>query len=92
MLVIIKDWGVFQDKTRNGMGKARVQFYRKTWFSLCFTTLVNVGTFQDNNLKNKAKSTLQLLSKKTVNVPEWLSYSLDLNLVENLWQDLRMIA
>ena len=26
---------------------------------------------QDNNLKHKAKSTLELLTKKTVNVPEW---------------------
>ena len=35
---------------------------------------------QDNNLKHKAKSTLELLTKKTVNITEWSSYSLDLNL------------
>jgi hypothetical protein len=28
---------------------------------------------QDNNLKHKAKSTLELLTKKKVNVPEWPS-------------------
>ena len=39
---------------------------------------------QDNNLKHKAKSTLELLTKKTVNVPEWTSYSFDLHLRLNL--------
>ena len=35
---------------------------------------MNEFTFQqDNNLKHKAKSTLKLLTKKTVNVPKWLS-------------------
>jgi hypothetical protein len=29
-----------------------------------------------------------LLTKKTVNVPEWPSYSFDLKLLENIWQDL----
>jgi hypothetical protein len=34
-------------------------------------TLRDYFTFQqDNNLKHKAKSTLELLTKKTVNVPE----------------------
>ena len=43
---------------------------------------------QTNNLKHKAKSTLELLTKKPVNVPEWPSYSFDLN----LWQDLKMVV
>ena len=30
---------------------------------------------QDNNLKHKAKYTLELLTKKTLNGPEWLSES-----------------
>ena len=30
---------------------------------------------QDTNLKHKAKSTLELLVNKTVNVPEWLKYT-----------------
>ena len=56
-------------------------------------TLGEEFTFhQDDNLKHKAKSTLELLTKKTVNVPEWLSYSFDLNLLENLWQDLKMVS
>ena len=56
-------------------------------------TLGDEFTFQqDNNLKHKAKSTLELLTKKTVNVPERPSYSFDLNLLENLWEDLKMVA
>ena len=50
-------------------------------------------TFQlDNNLKQKAESTQEMLTKKTVNVPEWPSYRFDLNLLENLWQDLKMVV
>jgi hypothetical protein len=39
---------------------------------------------QDNNLKNKDKNTLEFLSKKTLNVPEWPSYSLDLNRLKSM--------
>ena len=39
---------------------------------------------QDNNLKHKAKSTPELLTKKTVNVPEWLNCSFDSNLLQTL--------
>jgi hypothetical protein len=46
-------------------------------------TLGDESSFQqDNNLKHK--STLALLTRKRVNVPEWPSYSFDLNLLENL--------
>jgi hypothetical protein len=56
-------------------------------------TLGDEFTFQqDNNLKHKAKSTLELLIKKTANVSEWPSYSFDLNLLENVWQDLKMVV
>ena len=39
-------------------------------------TLADEFSFRhDNNLKHNAKLTLELLTKKTVNVPEWPSYS-----------------
>ena len=48
-------------------------------------TLVDEFTFQqENNLKHKTKYTLEMLTKTTLNVPEWPSYSLDLNRLENL--------
>ena len=62
-------------------------------------TLGDEFTFQqDNNLKHKDKYTLELLTKKTVNVltkttwnvPECPSYSFDLNRFENICQDLKM--
>ena len=47
---------------------------------------------QDNNLKYNAKSTLELLTKKTVNVPKWPNYSYYLTLLENLCQDMKMVV
>ena len=50
----------------------------KPWLSAFHQTLGDEFPFQqDNNLKHKAKYTLELLTKKTVNVPGWLSYSFD---------------
>ena len=40
---------------------------------------------QDNNLKHKATSTLELITKKTVKVPEWPSYRFDLNLLIKIY-------
>ena len=51
---------------------------------------INSTFQQDNNLKHKAKYTLVLLTKMTLNVPEWPRYSFDLNWRENLWQDLKI--
>ena len=65
---------------------------RKTCFSPTFPqTLRDKFTFQqDNNLKYKAKYTLELLTKTTLNVHEWPSYSFDLHQLEDLWQDFKM--
>ena len=47
-------------------------------------TLKDEFTFQqDNNLKHKTKSTLELLTNKKVNVPKWPYYSFDLNLQQD---------
>jgi hypothetical protein len=80
MLVIIKYWGVFQDKKRNRMVLNTVRIPEGNQVQSAFQQTLRVEfTFQqDNNLKHKAKSTLELLTKKTVNFPEWPSYSFDL--------------
>ena len=38
-----------------------------------------------------AKSILQLLTKKTVNIPEWPSYNFHTYLIEHLWQDMKIV-
>ena len=56
--------------------------------SVFHQTMGNVFTFQlDNNLKHKVKYTLELFTKESVR-----SYSLDVNLLENLCQDLKMVV
>uniref|UniRef100_A0A8C7F5G0 Centriolar satellite-associated tubulin polyglutamylase complex regulator 1 n=1 Tax=Oncorhynchus kisutch TaxID=8019 RepID=A0A8C7F5G0_ONCKI len=56
-------------------------------------TLGDEFTFQQaNNLKHKAISKLELLTKKTVKVSYWPSYIFYLNLIENLWQYMKMVA
>jgi hypothetical protein len=68
MLVIIKDWGVFQDK-KNGMELSTGKILEENLVQSAFhQTLRNEFTFQQN--KHKAESTLELLTKETVNVPE----------------------
>ena len=47
-------------------------------------TVGNKFTIQQvNSLKHKAKHILELLIKSTLNVPEWPSYSFDLNRLKN---------
>jgi hypothetical protein len=56
-------------------------------------TLRDEFTFQQyNNRKHKAKSTLEMFTKKTLYVPVWPSYIFDLNLLENLWKDVKMVV
>ena len=88
ILVIIKYWGVFQDKKINGMELSTGKIVEENLVQSAFhQTQGDEFTFQqDNNLQHKAKSTLEFLIKKTVNVPEWQSNSFELNLLENLWQ------
>ena len=64
------------------MGLSTGKFLNKNLFQSAFhQTLGDDITFQH-----------ELLTKKKVNVSEWPSYRLDLNLLENLWQDLKMVV
>ena len=50
-------------------------------------TLGDDFTFQQaNNLKHKDKYRLELLTKMTLNAPEWLSYSFDLKIDGKTWK------
>ena len=91
VLVIVKDGVVFNNK-RNELSPSNILEENLVQSSV-HQKLEEEFTFQqDNNLKHKDKSTLELLTKKTVNVPEWSSYCCDLNLLDNLWQDLKMVV
>ena len=70
MLYIGKYRRGFQDKKKRDGAKHRQN--PKILQSASYQSLGEELTFQqDNNLQHKAKSTLELLTKKTVNVPEW---------------------
>uniref|UniRef100_A0AAZ3RTT4 Tc1-like transposase DDE domain-containing protein n=1 Tax=Oncorhynchus tshawytscha TaxID=74940 RepID=A0AAZ3RTT4_ONCTS len=92
ILVIGKDLEFFRIK-QNGIEISAGKILEENLVHSSFQqTLGDEFTFQqNNNLKHKAKSTLELLTKKMVNVPEWPSYSFDFNLLENLWQYLKMV-
>ena len=78
MLVIIKDWGVFQDKKMNGMEESPGKILEENLVHSAFQqTLGDEFTFQqESNLKFKATSTLELLMFLGG------SYSFDLNLLD----------
>ena len=77
----------------NGIELSTGKILEKTLVQSAFQqTLGDKFNFQqDNNLKHKPKYTMELLTKTTLNVPEWPSYRFDLKLLENLWQRLQMI-
>jgi hypothetical protein len=75
MLVIGKDLGVFRVK-RSRIALSTSKILEE---NLVSNTLGDKFTFQQ-----------ELLTKMTSNVPEWPSYSFDLNWLENQLQDLKM--
>ncbi|MBN3274470.1 TCB1 transposase, partial [Polyodon spathula] len=77
-------------------GKMNGAKYREVFEEnlLSFAEKLKLGwkfTFEhDNDLKHKAKATLEWLRNKKVNVLEWPSQSLDLNPIKNMWHDLKI--
>ena len=57
MFVIVEDWGVFQNKKRNGMELSTGKILEENLVQSAFhQTLVDEFTIQqDNNLKHKSK-------------------------------------
>ena len=53
-------------------------------------TLKRVWVFlQDNDPKYASKSTMKYLQERRMKVSEWSPQSSDLNIIENLWRDLK---
>jgi hypothetical protein len=68
---------MFFNIKRNGKELSTAKIQEENLVQSAFQqTLGDKFTFQqDNNLKHKAKHTLELLTKTTSNVPEWPCYS-----------------
>ena len=77
IFAIVKEWGHLQDKKIHRMELSTGKILEESLVQSAFhqTTGAEFTCQQDNNLKHKAKSTLELLTKKTLNVSEWPSYS-----------------
>jgi hypothetical protein len=78
------------DKNKRIRAKHRQNHREKPDCLLSNRQWLIISHLQDNNLKHKAKYTLELFTKTALNVPVWPSYSFDLNWLENLCQDLKM--
>jgi hypothetical protein len=91
MLVIVKYWGVFQDKKRNATVLSTVKTLEENWFIWLSTRHWEINSPFSRTItrKHKANFTQEMLTTKTGTVPEWQSYCIVLNMIENLWQSLK---
>ena len=78
-------------KTRNEIELSTGKILEENHVLFAFQqTLGDKFTFQqDNNLKHKANYTLELLTKTTLNVPEWPSY---IFLLQSAWKSMARLA
>jgi hypothetical protein len=79
-----------RDIERNGIGLYTVKILEQNLLQSALHQPLEFTFQQHKNLQHKAKSTLDLLTKKTVFVPKWPSYSFDFNLLEIVRHDLKI--